>query len=159
MNEDNLKHLLFSEESTRPDLLGANVVAVWDADDKDMAEDWPNEEKIAISTMTPEEFANSLEKDILPTPTAVAPPAACGQDLLVCGDVEDEEWREYNWFPPEGGDEASYLITEPKQVLYRPNGTTHQVVDSKGVTHVVPAPGRYGCTFKFHSKEGAPRCK
>jgi len=46
-------------------------------------------------------------------------------------DLSDEQWREYDW---EG---RIYRIYKPQWLYIRPGGTTHRVVDAKGVTYCV----------------------
>lgn len=57
-----------------------------------------------------------------------------------------EEWREYDWSV---GGARVYRIMEPVTLWYRPGGTTHRILDSKGVTHCVPAPGERGCVLRW----------
>ena len=47
-----------------------------------------------------------------------------------------------------------YTIHNPCTLYYRKNGgTTHRILDSDGVVHVVPAPGRYGCVLRWKSND------
>lgn len=69
--------------------------------------------------------------------------------------LTDEEWREYTWFPPEGGN-ATYKIPKPQRLYFRPGGTTHRVVDSAGVVHCVPAVGHFGCVLRWKVRDGLP---
>jgi len=56
-----------------------------------------------------------------------------------------EEWREYEW----EGRSSPYRIERPVTLWFRPNGTTHRVQDSNGITHCVPAPGERGCVLRW----------
>ena len=58
-----------------------------------------------------------------------------------------EKWREYEWTIPETGEQKVYRIDEPAEV--HAGDTTHRVVDAKGVTHCVPAPGHFGCVLRW----------
>ena len=65
-------------------------------------------------------------------------------------DISTELWREYDF----GG--RVYRIDFPKTLYYRTGGTTHRVVDSKGVAHCVPVPGAYGCVLRWENREDPP---
>ena len=54
-----------------------------------------------------------------------------------------EEWREYDFR------DRVYRINNPVALYYRKGGTTHRVVDSEGVSHLVPAPGYNSCVVRF----------
>lgn len=69
---------------------------------------------------------------------------------LVEKSLTDEEWREYDY----GG--RVYRIDRPQTLFYRPNGTTHRIVDSDGVAHCVPAPGYFGCVLRWKTFDGEP---
>lgn len=56
-----------------------------------------------------------------------------------------EIWREYDF----GG--RKYRIDLPEQVR-KIDEETHQVVDSEGIVHCVPAPGHNGCVLRWKSK-------
>lgn len=58
-------------------------------------------------------------------------------------DISTETWREYDF------DNRVYRIVEPKQLFI--GSTTHRVVDAKGVTHCVPAPGHQGCVLRWEA--------
>lgn len=60
-----------------------------------------------------------------------------------------ELWREYDY----GG--RVYRIDQPDTLYYRTDGTTHRIVDSKGIVHCVPAPGVLGCALRWKNKDGA----
>jgi hypothetical protein len=47
-------------------------------------------------------------------------------------DLTVEHWREYDF-----GDRV-YRIDDPVALYFREGGTTHRVVDSKGIVHCVP---------------------
>jgi hypothetical protein len=54
-----------------------------------------------------------------------------------------ELWREYDF----GG--RVYRIDNPVTLVYSRGGSTHRVVDSRGVVHCVPAPGFNGCVLRW----------
>lgn len=62
-------------------------------------------------------------------------------------------WREYDF---EG---RVYRIEHPIKFWHRPGGETHRVLDSKGVIHIVPAPGVRGCVLRYTKAEGQDPCK
>ena len=64
-----------------------------------------------------------------------------------------EAWREYDF------NGRVYRIEEPVRVFYRDGGTTHRVVDTKGITHCVPAPGEKGCVVRWKALPGEPPVK
>jgi hypothetical protein len=76
-------------------------------------------------------------------------------------DLSKELWREYDFggvavraFGREfrlGG--RRYRILLPR-TLYA-GATTHRVVDSDGVVHCVPAPGRRGCVLRWRNTDPA----
>lgn len=61
-------------------------------------------------------------------------------------DLKTELWREYDF-----GNRV-YRIENPKTLYYKKGGTTHRVVDSKGVAHCVPVPGQNGCVLRWENK-------
>lgn len=63
--------------------------------------------------------------------------------ILECRDISHELWREYDFC------DRVYRINNPKELYYRPGGTTHRVTDGDGVSHCVPAPGFYGCVLRW----------
>lgn len=71
------------------------------------------------------------------------------QDLLTKS-LDAEEWREYDF----GG--RVYRIENPRTLVVRPGGTTHRVVDDRGVAHCVPAPGYRSCVLRWKSKADQP---
>ena len=62
-------------------------------------------------------------------------------------DVTTELWREYDF----GG--RVYRIDHPQSLYLRPGGSTHRVVDDKGIVHCVPAPGIDGCVLRWQNKD------
>lgn len=66
--------------------------------------------------------------------------------------VGDETYREYDWFDPVTGAGRVYRINAPKTVEYRLGGTTHRVTDADDVTHILPAPGFYGCAIRIKNR-------
>lgn len=60
-------------------------------------------------------------------------------------DISSEEWREYDFGPRP----MPYRIDKPKELFL--GSTTHRVVDIKGVTHCVPAPGHFGCVVRWQA--------
>jgi hypothetical protein len=68
---------------------------------------------------------------------------------LIEQDLTVEEWREYDF----GG--RVYRIESPTKLFTRVGGTTHRVLDAKGVTHCVPVPGEKGCALRWKQK-GTP---
>lgn len=58
-------------------------------------------------------------------------------------DISKEIYREYDF----GG--RVYRIDSPVTLFYRPNGTTHRVVDNLGIVHCVPVPGAMGCVLRW----------
>ena len=64
-------------------------------------------------------------------------------------DISFEAWREYQW----SGRDDPYIIRNPRTLFRRPGGTTHRIVDSKGVAHCVPAPGERGCVLRWKSRD------
>lgn len=69
------------------------------------------------------------------------------------GSLTDEIWREYDF----GG--RVYRIEFPKELWFRSSGTTHRVLDSKGVVHCVPAPGVNGCVLRWAVQPGSPQVR
>jgi hypothetical protein len=70
-------------------------------------------------------------------------------------DISTEAWREYD-FVFNDSECRIYRIDNPVDLYIRSGGTTHRVVDSKGVTHCVPAPGQFGCILRWQGKDGGP---
>lgn len=60
-------------------------------------------------------------------------------------DISTEEWREYDF----GG--RVYRVTGVT-LYWRSGGSTHRVVDDKGVVHCLPVPGQQGCVLRWKSK-------
>jgi hypothetical protein len=69
---------------------------------------------------------------------------------LINKTINNEAWREYDY------NGRVYRITNPVSLHYRPEGTTHRVVDGEGVTHCVPAPGFFGCALRWQGVAGSP---
>lgn len=69
---------------------------------------------------------------------------------LIEHDISSEEWREYEWAAA-GDVLRRYRINQPKRLFVRPGGTTHRVVDARGVTHCVPAVGFLGCALTWYA--------
>jgi hypothetical protein len=70
--------------------------------------------------------------------------------------IDNELWRSYEWIVPELSDNDShelreYIIVNPRYVYIRSGRFTHRVVDADGISHCVPAPGRYGCVLKWEN--------
>jgi hypothetical protein len=70
---------------------------------------------------------------------------------MVEKDLSSEAWGEYDF----GG--RVYRITDPVKLFLRPGASTHRVVDSKGITHCMPAPGTGDCVLRWESREGQPK--
>jgi hypothetical protein len=64
-------------------------------------------------------------------------------DLVGPLNIAEEEYREYDFAG------RVYRITAPKELYFRPGGSTHRVVDQGGVTHCLPAPGVDGCVLRW----------
>lgn len=77
---------------------------------------------------------------------------------LVEGDLSDEDWREYE-FDNGSGEPTVYRIPNPQKLFFRKGGSTHRILDSKGVVHCVPAPGKEGCVLRWKTKDGLPPVK
>lgn len=71
-------------------------------------------------------------------------------DPLKPSDISDELWREYD-FGVYG--QRVYRIDNPTQLYMRLGGSTHRVVDDKGVVHCVPAPGQFGCVLRWKPRD------
>lgn len=61
--------------------------------------------------------------------------------------IDMEDWREYDFSG------RVYRILKPIQLFWRSGGTTHRVVDDKGVVHCCPAPGQFGCVLRWQPKD------
>lgn len=61
--------------------------------------------------------------------------------------LTDELYREYDF----GG--RSYRIDNPQRLYYRVGGSTHRVVDSNDVVHLLPGPGYRGCVIRWAPKD------
>jgi hypothetical protein len=71
---------------------------------------------------------------------------------LISNSLVDEEWREYEL---EGG--KIYRINEPQTLVIRRGGTTHRIIDSAGVVHLLPGPGVRDTVIRWKVKEGQPK--
>ena len=67
--------------------------------------------------------------------------------MLTRNSLRTERWREYDF----GG--RVYRINNPKTLFIRTAGSTHRVVDGKGIVHCVPAPGVNGCILRWQNKD------
>jgi hypothetical protein len=68
------------------------------------------------------------------------------QDLIV-RDIRGNEWREYDF----GG--RKYRINNPQELLYRPGGSTHRIIDAEGIVHCIPVPGEFGCVLTWKPRD------
>jgi hypothetical protein len=66
--------------------------------------------------------------------------------MLIKNSIRTEAWREYDF----GG--RVYRIKNPKTLYMRTGGSTHRVVDGKGIVHCVPSPGTNGCILRWQNK-------
>jgi hypothetical protein len=80
-------------------------------------------------------------------------PAPCSPKLTE-SDLSSEEWREYFMLH----DKSVYRIDNPVKLYMRPGGTTHRVLDSKGIVHCVIAPGP-ACVLRWQNREGFSPCQ
>ena len=64
-----------------------------------------------------------------------------------------EEWREYD-FGLEGARRV-YHISNPVELVTRPGGSTHRIIDNMGIVHIVPAVGVNGCVVRYQVAEDA----
>jgi len=73
-------------------------------------------------------------------------------------DISAEEWREYEWLAPIDGViyTRAVRIERPTKLYLRPGGSTHRVVDGKGIAYCVPTVGAYGCVLTWKSLKGKP---
>lgn len=76
---------------------------------------------------------------------------AASNNLEQPKDLSAEAWREYEF----NGRTTPYRITSPLQLIMRPGGSTHRVIDAEGVVHCVPAPGQQGCVLRWKPKDPA----
>ena len=61
-------------------------------------------------------------------------------------------WREYEFDGAAG--RVTYRIEEPTDFYWAPGHTTHRVVDSLEIVHIVPAPGENGCVVRYLKRIG-----
>lgn len=71
---------------------------------------------------------------------------------MEAGNLNDELYREYEWRDPVTGEAIIYKIDKPVALYYERGHTCHRVVDSKGVTHCIPAVGYFGCVLRWKVK-------
>lgn len=62
-------------------------------------------------------------------------------------DISTEEWRLYSWIDPVSMQSVSHGIDKPQRLYI--GRSTHRVVDSVGITHLVPSIGQLGCAVTF----------
>lgn len=62
-------------------------------------------------------------------------------------DITGCEWREYEFL------DKVYRIEKPVALYYHKGGTTHRVVDNRGVTHCVPSPENQSipCVLRWYA--------
>ncbi len=68
---------------------------------------------------------------------------------MISNDLSDEEWREYEFPVSDFDKKIVYRIHDPKTLFYRVGGSTHRVLDSAGVVHLLPGPGFRGCVIRW----------
>jgi hypothetical protein len=80
---------------------------------------------------------------------AIANRKGSSMSNLIEQDLTAELWREYDF---QG---RTYRIDNPQRLFMRnsPDCTTHRVLDSAGVLHLLPAPGRYGCVVRWQPRD------
>lgn len=66
---------------------------------------------------------------------------------LISGDLRDEEYREYVM-----GDTV-YRISDPVTLYFRNSGSTHRVLDAKGIVHCVPGPGYRNAALRWKPRD------
>lgn len=66
---------------------------------------------------------------------------------LIRKNISHETWREYE----HGG--QVFRIEEPVALYMRLGGTTHRIVDKKGISHCHPIPGN-GCALRWKNPDG-----
>lgn len=62
-------------------------------------------------------------------------------------DVSAEAWREYDFAG------RVYRIDDPVALII--GKTTHRIIDSNGIVHLVPAPGHCGCALRWLPRDSA----
>lgn len=74
--------------------------------------------------------------------------------------LEGVIWREYEFMLEFDGKfglaPRVYRIENPVLFYWAPGHTTHRVLDSEGVLHIVPAPGEKGCVMRQKKADGFP---
>lgn len=63
-------------------------------------------------------------------------------------DLRKEKEREYE-FTDIHGNVIVYKIDSPVKLVLSNSGTSHRIVDSKGIIHLVPSPSKYGCILRW----------
>lgn len=79
---------------------------------------------------------------------------------LIEHDISGERWREYQFREVSGDRLTVYRILDPVKLFLKkyPDGTpgtTHRVLDARGVMHCVPAIGQLGCVLRWEPKDPA----
>lgn len=69
-------------------------------------------------------------------------------------DISTEAWREYDFMDRFSGVQRVYRIIEPVTVVIYDGSTTHRVIDSQGIVHIVPAIGCCQCVLRCTPKPG-----
>jgi len=62
-------------------------------------------------------------------------------------DLTPEEYREYEF------NGYTYRIANPVKLFLREDGEMHRVLDSNGVVHCLPSPGKFNCVLRWKSKD------
>lgn len=75
------------------------------------------------------------------------------EEKLITGDLSDELWREYDMQSDFGS--RTYRIDEPKTLVFRVGGSTHRIVDSKGVVHLLPGPGYRNTVIRWQPRDAS----
>jgi len=70
---------------------------------------------------------------------------------IVEHDASCEAWREYSWQGPYA--RVFCRIWKPVYLHFLRDGSEHYVISEDGITHVVPAPGHFGCVCRWQMKE------
>ncbi len=62
-------------------------------------------------------------------------------DMYFIHDVSTEEYREYEFVAANSLFKTVYRINSPRVLIVRKEGTTHRVIDSRGIGHCIPFGG------------------
>jgi len=73
-------------------------------------------------------------------------------------DIATEQYRTYIMVN-KVGQTVEYRIDEPVTLFIRPGGSTHRVLDSKGIVHCVPAPEMFGSVIIWENKDPKNPCE